>query len=377
MPIHRSGIDAMAKKFKNIMEDIALDFLDSTLEKRPSVCTCSDCVNAMMAQILSQLSPKYVITEEDALKTIIDQTKIEREADIARAVISAIDTVSKAPPHKARQKEDKDLAFKLLLDKIYEDRGLDFRHYHQPILQRRVALRMHKSNTKTFSEYLMYLIKNPEEYDKLFEVLCINVSEFFRDPDVWEAVRGLLSDLVQIKKKEIDKTLTIWSSACASGEEPYSIAILLKDILGKEAAFFNIKLYATDIDPKALRACEKALYPKSGLKNVKEEYLRDYFTPVDATTWKLNDEIKKMVSFGKLDLISSEFIENTDVVFCRNVFIYFSRSLQDQLLMKYYKSLVNGGFLVIGKTETMWNEARSIFEEIDFNAHIYRRKQAE
>ncbi len=358
------------------MEEIAIDLLDKTLETKQNVCACSDCINAMMAHILSQIPPKYAFSDEDALRTLIDQTKIEKEAEVARAVISAIDAVTKNPPHES--KEDKtQAAFKLLLDKIYVDRGLDFRHYHQPILQRRVSLRMRKNNVKSFSEYLMFLIKNPQEYDKLFEVMCINVSEFFRDPDVWESVNGLLKDIIQLKKQRNDKTLSIWSSASASGEEPYSVAILLKEILKDEKSDLNIKLYATDLDLKALRACSRAVYQKNALKNVQEDYLKRYFKQLDAGSWQLNDEIKNMVNFRQLDLISSDFIPFTDIVFCRNVFIYFSRSLQDQLLMKFYNSLKVGGFLIIGKSETMWPETGQIFEEVDFDAHIYKKKQVD
>jgi chemotaxis protein methyltransferase CheR len=171
-----------------------------------------------------------------------------------------------------------------------------------------------------------------------------------------------------------DPTLTIWSSACASGEEPYSIAILLNDNFRNELRNFTVSINATDIDPKALRAAQKAEYQKTFLKNASPLQLKTYFNQTLTGNYQLKEEIKKQVAFRSLDLISSDFIRNTDLVFCRNVFIYFTRSLQDQLLMKYYHSLKVGGYLVMGKTETMWNEARHIFEEINLEARIYRKK---
>lgn len=364
----------MADKLKNVIEEIALDFLDKTLATRYDVCTCETCLNDMMAHILSQLPAKYVASDKEAMRTLIEQTKIEKEAEIARATLNAIEKVSKNPRHKL--KEDKNQTFQLLLDKIYDDRGLDFRHYHREILKRRVALRMRANDVSSFSDYLMLLIKNPQEYDKLFAVLCINVSEFFRDSEIWEDIVGIFRSLIEEKRALGNKTLNIWSAACASGEEPYSIALLLKDRLAAELKDFLVTINATDIDPKALRAAHKAEYLKTAVKNVPEKLLGLYFNPLEKDTFILKDEIKSMVSFKSLDLISSDFIKNTDIVFCRNVFIYFTRSLQDQLLMKFYKSLRVGGYLVLGKTETMWSEAKEIFKDVNIHSRIYKKVQA-
>lgn len=362
----------MPEKLRNIIEDIAIDFLTNALAMRYDICTCATCRNDMMAYILSHVPAKYVTTEKGALHTIIDQTRLEKEAEIARAALNAVEIVSKSPRHQL--KEDRNQAFDLLLSKILEDRGLDFRHYHHELLKRRVAIRMRANKVTTFSDYLMVLLKNPQEYDKLFEVLCINVSEFFRDPDVWALVKNIIKDLIQSKEKSYDKTLVIWSSASATGEEPYSLAIMLKEILKSENKNINLQLYATDIDPKALKASNKAEYHQRVMRNLSKEQIVLYFTQIDSQNWKLKDEIKNMVIFKSLDLISADFIANTDIVFCRNVFIYFTRSLQDQLLMKFYKSLKEGGYLVIGKTETMWLEAKEIFEEIDASTRIYRKR---
>jgi chemotaxis protein methyltransferase CheR len=361
----------MAEKLKNIIEDVAADFLNNSLALRFDICTCSVCKNAMLAEVLSRVPAKYVTTEEATLRAVIEETRIEHQAQIAKAVIDAIERVSKNPQHE--QKEDRQKAFKLLLNKIFDDRGLDFRHYREEVLKRRLALRMRLNKVESYADYLRLLINKPEEYEKLFEILCINVSEFFRDPEVWESLKVILENLIRQKIKE-KKPLRIWSAGCANGEEPYSLAILTREILKKMNALEYLpEIIATDIDRQTLKTAENAEYIKESLKNVREELLKTYFSALEGR-YRLNPEIKNMVKLQYLDLISQENITDTDIVLCRNVFIYFTRSLQEQLLMKFYKSLIPNGYLVMGKVETMWGEAKEIFQETDLKARIFRKK---
>ncbi len=130
----------MAEKFKNIIEDIASDFLNITLSLRYDICTCKQCRNEMLAYTLSRVPAKYVTTEKGALHTIIEQERVEHQAEIVRAILEAIEKISKNPRHML--KENREQTFQLLLNKIFEDRGLDFRHYCQGMLKRRVAIRM-------------------------------------------------------------------------------------------------------------------------------------------------------------------------------------------------------------------------------------------
>ena len=191
----------MVNKLKNIIEDIARNHLDSALTLRYDICTCSICKNDMLAFVLSRVPARYVTTEQGALYTISQQYEIEHQAEITKAITEAIDIISKNPRHKL--KEDKNQVFQLLLDKIRNDRGLDFHHYHQGLLKRRVAIRLKAVKLNSYSDYLLLLMKNTEEYDKLFETLCINVSEFFRDPEVWETIRSLFQDMTTTKKTSI------------------------------------------------------------------------------------------------------------------------------------------------------------------------------
>jgi chemotaxis methyl-accepting protein methylase len=364
----------MAEKLKNIVEGVVADFLNSSLALRYDICTCNLCKNAMLAEVLSNIPAKYVTTEEASMRAVIKQTRLEYQAKIAKAVLAAIEKISKNPQHEL--KEDREQAFKLLLNKIYEDRGLDFRHYRQEVLKRRLALRMRLNKAESYAEYFRLLIKKPEEYEKLFEILCINVSEFFRDPEVWIALKGILENIIRDKIQNNNSSLRIWSAGCANGEEPYSIAILVKEI-GKNYDMnkLTVEILATDIDKRALKIAECAEYIRESLKNVSDERLKEFFTPLNGK-YRVSQEIKDTVQFQYLDLISSEpMAEDIDIVLCRNVFIYLNRSLQDRLFTKLYKSLKPAGYLVIGRVETMWGEVREIFEEVEAHARIFRKKQ--
>jgi chemotaxis methyl-accepting protein methylase len=363
----------MPDKLKNVIEDIARDFLNSALTLRFDICTCSSCKNDMLAYILSHVPAKYVTTEAGALHTVMQQARAEHQAEIARAIMQAVDIVSKSPRHKV--KEDKNETFMLLLDKIRENRSLDFRHYHQDLLRRRVAVRIRTLGLPTYSEYLRLLINTPEEYDRLFEVLCINVSEFLRDPEAWVPIRKLFETAIRHKKAANNKSIRIWSAGCACGEEPHTIAILLSDILGAELSGFTVEVIATDVDKKAMETARKGQYEKNSIKNLDKKMIDEYFTFAKGT-YEVTDEIKSMVSIKYLDLTTNDLIKDCDFVFCRNVFIYFDRSLQEQLLMKYYNALKPDGYLTMGKSETLIREATQIFEPVDVESRIYRKKAA-
>jgi chemotaxis protein methyltransferase CheR len=361
----------MAPKLKNVLEDIAADCLNSALQMRYDICTCAVCKTDMLAYILSHVPAKYVTTETGALHAVMQQNRVEFQAQISRATIEAIDVVSKDPRHEL--KENRNETFQLLLDKIKEDRGCNFRHYHQELLKRRVAIRMRVKGATSYADYLRLLMNTPEEYDKLFEVLCINVSEFFRDADVWTSARPVLEEMLRGKAADRTATARIWSAGCANGEEPHSIAIMIDEILRGASLQIKTEVVATDIDKKSLALALKGEYGKDAVRNVDKERLAANFD-FEGGMYRVKPGIRKLLTCRYLDLTSNDYVDDCDAVFCRNVFIYFDRNLQEQLLMKFYKALKPGGYLIMGKSETLIREAAQIFEEVDANARIYRRK---
>ncbi len=354
-------------ELKNIWEDILSSFLERSLSLRFDICTCPKCKKKMMELLLVKFPPVYV--EKNSLDYQRIQKGLVRKhsKEIFQEVSKAIDYVSRHLPHSVEVDREKE--FEILLAKIKEERGIDFSSYHRSLLKRRIALRLLANKVKSYMEYLKILASNPSEYEKLFDVLTINVSEFFRDPVVWRGIEAILIKIIEDHNKR-EEPIIFWSAGCAKGEEPYSLSILVHRINKLKVP---LKIYATDIDEETLKEAERGQYNPDELKNVEEDILSTYFTFKDGK-YCINEEIKRVVEFRYLDLTSDEFIPHTDLILCRNVFIYFTKALQEKVLDKFYRSLKEGGYLVIGKSETLIFEARTIFEEVDGDKRIYRKK---
>jgi len=350
---------------KNIIEEVLKDFLERSLKLRFDICTCEKCKKKMLEKLLSRFPSEYIDVSNDYdLKKEAVMKKYFKEIFIQ--INQTIEEVSKNPPHPIE--EDREEAFKRLLEKIYQDRGVDFRNYRENVLKRRIALRLLANKVDSYSEYLKILANSPQEYEKLFEVLAINVSEFFRDPPLWKRLEEILRKIIEEKNKS-NEPVFIWSAGCAAGQEAYSLAILINEI---DDLKIPVKIYGTDIDKDSLDKAKKARYSSDDLKNVEEELLKKYFI-YEKGSFQLKEEIKKYVEFRYLDLTSSEYFSNIDMILCRNVFIYFTKPLQEQILNRFYKALRDGGYLVIGMSETLVSEAKLVFKEIDMYNRIYQK----
>jgi len=267
--------------------------------------------------------------------------------------------------------------FVRLQRKILKERGFALDQYNPDYIQRRIAVRMRACNVNSYHEYIRILDSDPQEYNRLFDALTINVSQFFRDSSVFEAVRTqLFPTLIKEKKETGDTTIRIWSAGCASGEEPYSLIILLKEILGLEMENYLISLYATDIDQECLQKAREGVYSKESLVNLKKEYLDKYFTLLPNEKYKLSEEIKNMVIFKYHHLLKDSIFPALDIIFCRNVLIYFTQEMKEQILEIFYKSLTTHGFLVIGKSELLFfSKARYYFYPFNTLEHIFRKER--
>lgn len=356
----------------NIIEDVAKDYLEQILLKRYDVCSCDKCKEDILAYALTRIPPKYVTTDSGAVYAVMEQARVEHQATIFKQLLKAVELISEKPHHEAA--EDGDKAFALLLEQVFTERGLDFRHYRPALLRRRVAIRMRVHKVNTYADYLRVLTHMPKEYEELFNVMTINVSEFFRDPPMWEALRrSVYIPLIQDKIKQGKPHMRVWHAGCANGEEPYTDAILLTDILKGRKEAFRLEIIASDLDDNSLGIAQKGIYGKELLKNVSEKFMQQYFDDLGKGNFAVKNEIKQMISFKHQDMIQNEPFPNIDVVFCRNVFIYFDRSLQEHLLMMFYRALRVPGYLVLGKSETMMGPAKTIFEDLDAEERIYRK----
>ncbi len=353
----------------NIFEETVKDLIDRTTGLRFDICRCDLCKKAMMDMVLKNLPVFFVDPDHFKYKEITKKVNSAYFKRIIQETTKAIAYVSKNPPHKIEQ--DHEVGFNQLLERIYQDRGLDFSRYHRNILKRRVALRLRARNLNSYREYLSILADDPDEYKKLFDVLTINVSEFFRDLTVWEAIRKILNR--KLLRENQTAKVKIWSAGCAKGEEAYSLSILVEEIGPKNP----VEIYATDIDTASISDAQKGEYDPHRLKNVSDAFLKKYFEYKGEGKYLVKDQIKRRVIFKKQDLINDNFLPGMDLILCRNVFIYFTKPLQETILNKFYHSLKDNGYLVIGKAETILSEAKLIFKEADIDNRIYQKKKVE
>jgi len=265
---------------------------------------------------------------------------------------------------------ENDRAFRSLLKKIRRERGLDCSQYKPTFLKRRLAVRLRARGVESYREYMRLL--DDEEYEKLFEALTINLSYFFRDGTTFEALRDkVLKPLLQEKARRGSRLVRVWSAGCASGEEPYSIAILFHELLGADLKNWYISIRATDLDARALAKAKRGIYGKFSFRGTDPGYIRRYFIPFSDREYALKPEIKAMVKFEQRDLITDPPPRCLDLIFCRNVLIYFSREQQERLFAIFHEALNERGYLVIGKTEVLMGATARLFRPLDVRERIY------
>ena len=263
----------------------------------------------------------------------------------------------------------------LLLEKVYRERGYDFRDYRHGTVIRRLEKRLHATETRTYRDYIHFLDTHREEYEKFAECITIKVSGFFRNSYASQQVaRMVLPDLVSEKRKRRDQSLRVWSTACARGEEPYSIAILVAEFLGHHRQGFNISIYATDISRQALKEAKAGIYSSKDVEGLSGAILENYFNQTDEH-YEVRADIKQMLHFSYFDLTSiarSPFM-NLDLIFCCNLLIYLQKQLQERVLGMLYNSLATPGYLILGEVETLPNSLHKKLGCLDRKARIYKK----
>lgn len=265
--------------------------------------------------------------------------------------------------------------FDILIKKIFKERGIDCTQYKDSYLKRRILIRLRINNLESYGDYIKYLDYNSEEYTALVDTLTVNVTEFFRDPSVFKFLEEkIIPDLKAGKKSKNHKFIRIWSAGCATGEETYSIAMVLAEVMGDELDDFFISVYGTDIDSKSIAVAKAGEYSIEKLKNVPEKYIKKYFTCNDK--FLVSPKIKNLCRFKFLDLFKDKPLLRNDIIFCRNVIIYFSSEQKDKLFDKIYSSLNNNGYLVISKSEVLTGEISKKFKGIELKERIYSKLPA-
>lgn len=245
---------------------------------------------------------------------------------------------------------------------VFREFKIDLSAYKSKQLHRRIESLMKRSKADSVEAYIDMLIKDPAQQQKFLDFITINVTEFFRNPGVFEDFRENVQEYVKKNKRQ----LKIWSAACSIGSEPYSIAMMLDEMLVVK----DYWILATDIDGTILERARLGEYSEAEVKNVSSDYRAKYFTR-SGDMYTVKPELKKRIVFKKHDLIRDEYEVNFDIIVCRNVVIYFKQEAKDELYRKFSKSLKKGGLLFVGSTESMYNYREYGFEKA--STFIYRK----
>ncbi len=267
-----------------------------------------------------------------------------------------------------------------ILQYLNEKRGFDFSGYRPGMLERRITQRLSALQALHYDDYLQYLKKCPGELENLVDVLTINLSLFFRNALTFEYIADkILPFLLHEKKQGPAHGLRIWSAGCAMGEEPYSMAILIREALKKETVDLTPHIFATDIDVKVLKKAKEGIYTFERIQSVKYRHLIEYFT-IETNAFELIPEIRKMVTFSSYDMLDNKshappdsIYGHFDMVLCRNLLIYYDMECQKLIFEKLYRSLAPSGYLVLGNSETPFIQYQKRFKRVTACGHVYQK----
>lgn len=244
--------------------------------------------------------------------------------------------------------------------------------YKDKCMKRRIAIRMRSNRCFDAAAYCSLLRSSERELDLLLKALTIHVSQFFRNPPMFEKLRSDIIPALYRKVQESGCALSIWSLGCAGGEEAYSIALLLREHFARELRQTPTLIHGTDIDPEILEAAKLGQYNEDRLKDVPEALLERYFEPQGARM-QLSSDIREMVTFDRSDMTITSCYRPHELVVCRNALIYFTRPDQEKILHGIADILPPGGILVLGKSETLVGDVRRRFTSLCPVERIYQR----
>lgn len=270
---------------------------------------------------------------------------------------------------------DDEKEFRVLTEKIARDRGFSCANYKDGCLRRRIAVRMRASGAADFAAYMALLDRDGTEYERLLDALTINVTRLFRDAPVWDAVaETVLPD----RWRTAPPRFQVWSAGCSSGEELYTLAALLHrhaERTGSISRLARCEVIGSDIDRASLTAAERGIYPAEAFVEVPPAIKSRYFSAT--APHRAVAELRALVRVERRDLMQEDApASGLQLITCRNMLIYIDRVSQEPLLRRFHDALAPGGFLVLGKVETLLGPVRTLFETVDQRNRIFRRSPA-
>lgn len=251
----------------------------------------------------------------------------------------------------------RDVDFEKISRFVYDHCGINLHEGKKALVKARLGKRLREGNFKSFSDYYRY-VTTPEGADELIvmiDSLSTNLTSFFREADHFRKLREIVAEVIKTSRKGSIPMLRIWSAGCSTGEEPYSIAMSLREMYGDNE--IAVKIIATDISTTVLNKAIQGIYPEEKVGNVSSALLKKYFQ-VGQRDWdgyyRVKREIKDMIDFTRFNLMAEvPYREPFDVIFCRNVMIYFDKTTQGAMVSKFFECLKDGGYLFVGRSESL------------------------
>jgi len=272
-----------------------------------------------------------------------------------------------------------DEEFKQLRDFIYDQSGIYIADNRKYLVENRLAGRLKELNLKSYNEYYYFLRYDSgrrQELNRLFESVTTNETSFYRNPPQLRVFQTkVLPDILEEQRKKGNKRLNIWSAGCSTGEEPYTLAMIILETLRNETASWKIKITANDLSEAVLQSARRGVYNEYTLRTTPKEIIGKYFTK-EGNAYKVKPEVKRLVSFGQINLsdrLAVKRVERSQIVFCRNVIIYFDDDMKKRVISAFYDNLLPGGVLLIGHSESLHNISRA-FKPIHHPGAIVYRK---
>jgi chemotaxis protein methyltransferase CheR len=246
--------------------------------------------------------------------------------------------------------------YELFIDSIKNKSGIDLGLYKESQMKRRLTALYEKRGYKSFAEYFKAIDSNIELFYEFLDRMTINVSEFYRNAKRWEILdKEIIPSLLTRNKK-----LKIWSAACSTGEEPYTLAM----VVAKHTSLENVQILATDIDENVIRKAKNGVYSERSIGELPSELREKYFIKTN-NYYKLNDDIMRRITFKKHNLLADSYESDFDLIICRNVLIYFTEEAKDIVYKKFSKALKKDGLLFVGSTEQIFNPGNYDFATIE------------
>ena len=255
--------------------------------------------------------------------------------------------------------------YEVFKEKVFQLTKIDLSCYKERQMKRRIDALITKAKITSYEAYIQILKTNKDMLEEFVAYLTINVSEFYRNPEQWKLLEA---DIFPYLLKKFGNTIKVWSAACSTGDEPYTLVM----VLSKFIPLNKIQIIATDIDKQVLEKAQLGIYDEKSLKGLPEEFKDKYFTKITDKKFQIKDEVKKCVKFSQHNLLKDKYPDRCDLIVCRNVMIYFTEEAKQVMYQKFNDALKKDGILFVGSTEQIISPAAYSFST--YKSFFYKKE---